>query len=170
MSRTALNSFQRRFKRRWKRLRGCCLPVKQKSEAPLRESGACVPKISFFEITLARSTEIVLHFFPFRPQGGMTDIPHGRVAACCDRAPCWGLRRMKCVGADHPKDASIRHCLRAVRLLRCIFQGIPTRLIRCIGGGVIFPRTFSAIWFWRVRRACRSRERVTSVKSERKRR
>ena len=26
------------------------------------------------------------------------------------------------------------------RLFRCIFQGIPTRLIRCIGGGVQFPR------------------------------
>lgn len=38
------------------------------------------------------------------------------------------------------KDAQKKHCLRAVRLLRCIFHGsIRGTSLEAVGGGVLFP-------------------------------
>lgn len=51
----------------------------------------------------------------------------------------YGTASDESVGANIQKDASTGTAVMQFRLFRCIFQGIPTRLIRCIGGGVQFP-------------------------------
>ena len=73
-----------------------------------------------FRLKPAGEWDILISVLP--PKGEATDYPRGWSASNRSRRRVWAASR-ESVGNLNEKDATKKHCLRAVRLLRCFLSG-----------------------------------------------